>query len=236
VCSGNRARLSEIDCNIRQAPGPYIPAHSASPKREVMGLLVLFVLLVVGVYAAYTPFSYSTTIRAPAATVFALIDDFHHWPLWSAQEHLDPAIERSYEGPARGKGARSSWNSTGRTGQGTLEIVESIPNTKVTVRTQHIRPGLGESINVFMLHESSNGTKVTWTSRAANQRIGRSVSAILSLLLNRTVQRTMRAFFPTRTRGDVSLMRNPIDDIFEGSLARLKAAAERGADWGATTS
>jgi len=193
-----------------------------------MGLIAVFVLLVVAVYAALTPFRYSTTIHAPPERVFALLDDFHNWPNWSAQEHLDPAIQRSYEGTSRGKGAISSWTSTGRTGQGSMEIVESIPNTKVAVRTRHVRPGLAESLNVFTLDARDDGTRVTWTSRGTNQRMGRAVSAIFSLFLNRAFQRIMSAFFPTRTQGDPSRIRNPIDDIFEGSLARLKAVAERG--------
>ena len=56
------------------------------------------------VYAAMRPGAFrlerSTVIAAPPEKVFALIDNFHHWSQWSPWEHIDPALKRSYSGPA----------------------------------------------------------------------------------------------------------------------------------------
>ena len=35
----------------------------------------------------------STTISAPAETIFPFIDDFHAWSRWSPYEKLDPIIQ-----------------------------------------------------------------------------------------------------------------------------------------------
>ena len=38
----------------------------------------------------------TTTVSAPAAVVFANLNDLHRWRDWSPYEGLDPALRRSY--------------------------------------------------------------------------------------------------------------------------------------------
>lgn len=47
----------------------------------------------------------SAVVRADAASVHALIDDFHQWVKWSPYEGVDPDLKRTYTGPDAGVGA-----------------------------------------------------------------------------------------------------------------------------------
>ena len=48
----------------------------------------------------------STFIKAPAATVHALVNDFHEWEKWSPWVKMDAGhLSQTYEGPASGVGA-----------------------------------------------------------------------------------------------------------------------------------
>ena len=58
----------------------------------------------------------STTIAAPAAKVFPLIDDFRRWTAWSPFEKMDPTMKRTYGTPAAGPGATYAWDGEGQAG------------------------------------------------------------------------------------------------------------------------
>ena len=52
----------------------------------------------------------STFIKAPAATVHALVNDFHEWEKWSPWVKMDAGhLSQTYEGPASGVGAGYTW-------------------------------------------------------------------------------------------------------------------------------
>ena len=60
----------------------------------------------------------SATIAAPAPAVCALVDDFHKWGSWSPYEKLDPAMRKTYDGPASGNGAVYTWAGNAKAGAG----------------------------------------------------------------------------------------------------------------------
>ena len=80
----------------------------------------------------------ATLIAAPPEKVFALIDNFHQWPQWSPWEHLDPALQRSHEGPEAGRGAIYTWNGNNKVGNGRMEILESSAAAKVVIKTTQL--------------------------------------------------------------------------------------------------
>jgi len=112
----------------------------------------------------------SITIQAPAEKIFALIDDFHHWPGWAPQDKEDPTMKRIYSGEESGAGAISDWQGTGNTGKGRMTITESTAPNKVVVKVDFVRPFVAHNINEFVLEPSQPGTatKVTWTMRGRN--------------------------------------------------------------------
>jgi len=64
----------------------------------IVAVLVIAVA-VVAIYAATKPDSFtvrrSIAIKAPPETIFALINDFHGWGVWSSYENKDPAMKRT---------------------------------------------------------------------------------------------------------------------------------------------
>jgi hypothetical protein len=80
----------------------------------LMIIIVAVVLIVaVLVFAATRPDTFRiqrrTSIKAPPAKVFALINDFRNWDAWSPWEKMDPAMQKTHSGATIGRGAVYEW-------------------------------------------------------------------------------------------------------------------------------
>ncbi len=144
----------------------------------------------------------STMIDAPPEKVFALVDDFHHWPQWAPQDREDPSTTRTYSGPESGVGAMSTWDSKGSAGKGSMAITQATPSTEVTVIVDFERPFTAHNTNVFRLEPAGGGTQVTWTWHGTIPYIGKVMGIFVS-------------------------MDRMIGKHFEDGLANLKGAAEQ---------
>ncbi len=86
--------------------------------------LVIAALVIVGlfVFVGARPDSFrrerSISINAVPEKGFALINDFHEWSHCSPWDKFDPALQRTYSGPASG-----------------VEITGAAPNAKLAVRS-----------------------------------------------------------------------------------------------------
>src|SRR5438270_13702515 len=95
-------------------------------------LLVLSaVIVVLAITIATRPADFriqrSVTIAAPASIVFAQIEDFHRWSVWSPYEKLDPTMQKSYLGAPSGTG--STFHYIGKkAGEGRMTITDVRPN------------------------------------------------------------------------------------------------------------
>jgi len=110
----------------------------------------------------------STTIQAPAETIFMMIDDLHIWPRWSPQDLLNPKMKRTYDGSDTGIGATSDWNGPRRAGKAHMVITESVPQRSVVIKVDWEKPFVAENINRFTLEPDGTGTKVTWSLQGQN--------------------------------------------------------------------
>ena len=83
----------------------------------LIGLAVLLIVFVIVVATRSAEFriTRTTTIAAPPLAVFAQVNDFHRWMAWSPWEKLDPALKRTYAGPAAG--TRRRFRQDGLAGQ-----------------------------------------------------------------------------------------------------------------------
>ncbi len=102
----------------------------------------------------------STTIDAPAATVYALVSGFRSLHEWSPWFDEDARAHYAYEGPAWGVGAKMRWSSED-VGQGSQEIVEVAPNERV--RTRLAFGDERQAMAEFRLTPASGGTLVRWS-------------------------------------------------------------------------
>ena len=104
-----------------------------------LAAVVALLLLV----AATRPDTFRVTrtavIKAPAAKIFALIDNLHSFNNWNPYERKDPGVKGSYSGPARGVGAAYAWDSR-KVGAGRMEIIASEAPNKLTMQLDFIKP------------------------------------------------------------------------------------------------
>ena len=174
---------------------------------KTIAIAAAAVVAAVLVYASTKPDTFrvqrSTTVSAPPAAVYALIDDFHRWGEWSPFEKLDPAMRRTFDGAPRGVGAVYAWAGNGKAGAGRMEIVEARP-TRVAIRLDFEKPMRVRNTAEFTLEPAGEATRVTWAMHGPNLFIGKVIGLFVDM--DRMVGRD-----------------------FEAGLAALKAAAERDA-------
>ncbi|MBD9574400.1 SRPBCC family protein [Pseudomonas sp. BGr12] len=172
-----------------------------------IGLVVVVAVVVVLVLAANRPGTFrverSARIQAPPEKVQGYIEDFHLWAQWSPFEKLDPAMQRSFSGADKGRGAVYAWEGNGKAGAGRMEILESDPGSRVTIALDFFKPFKASNTAEFTLVPRDGGTEVTWAMFGPVP----------------FVAKIMHLFF------DVDSM---VGKDFEAGLANLKALAEKG--------
>ena len=111
----------------------------------LIGSLLLIAAFLVVVW--FQPDDYrltrQTVIAAPAAAVFAQVNDLKNWDDWSPWAKLDPNAKVTFSGPQSGPGATFKWDGNDKVGAGTMTITESKPNQRIATRTDFTRPFAG---------------------------------------------------------------------------------------------
>ncbi len=171
-----------------------------------IALVIVALIAIVLIYATTRPDSFSVqrtaTIKAPPEKVFALINDFHHWPAWSPWEKLDPAMKRTHSGATSGKGAVYAWVGNSDVGEGRMEIVDSVPSSKVDIKLDFITPFESKNTTLFTLQPQGDSTQVTWLMQGPAPYVTQLMTVFVS-------------------------MDKMIGKDFEAGLANLKANAEK---------
>lgn len=169
-----------------------------------IALLVALALLLL--YVAAQPAQFRVTrnavIKAPAARIFALIDDLRAFNNWNPYEKKDPGVQGEYSGPARGVGAAYAWRGR-KIGQGRLEITDSRAPTKLLMRLDFVKPFEAHNIAEFtLLPHGDELTVVSWAMHGP-------------------------APFLQRLAGVFIDMDRVVGKDFEAGLANLKSLTER---------
>jgi hypothetical protein len=128
----------------------------------VGAVIVLFVVLV-----ALQPAEFSVTrtgtMSAPAADVFAQVNDFHKWNAWSPWAKIDPAMKQTFEGAQAGTGAIYTWLGNKKVGEGRMTITESRPSDLVMIKLEFLKPFKATNATEFTFKPEGNQMLVTWT-------------------------------------------------------------------------
>ena len=171
--------------------------------------IAIAVVVVVGgflIYAATRPDTFrverTATIKAPPERIFPLINDFQRWGAWSPFEKKDPAMKRTLSGAPSGSGAVYEWDGNKEIGQGRMEIVESVPPSRVTLKLDFTRPFEAHNIVDFTLEPRGDSTQVTWAIHGPSPFI----SKVMGIVFN---------------------MDKMIGKDFEAGLAALKTVSEQ---------
>lgn len=173
---------------------------------KIIAIVVVVLVAAMLVYAATRPGTFrverAIRIQAPAEKIYALIEDFHAWDAWSPYEKLDPAMQRTFGGAARGPGAVYAWDSKGKAGAGRMQIADVSPPSQVTIDLDFSRPMKAHNIAEFTPRPDGDATNVTWSMHGPSPYIAK----------------VMGLFF------DMDRM---IGKDFKTGLADLKAIAEK---------
>jgi carbon monoxide dehydrogenase subunit G len=170
-------------------------------------IVVVVVVLIAGVliFAATKPDKFrvqrAASIKAPPEKIFAFLNDFRRWDAWSPWEKKDPAMKRTFGAATSGKGAVYAWKGNKDVGQGRMEIAESVPPFKITLKLDFVKPFEAHNIVQFTLEPKGNVTNVTWAMQGDTPYFAK----IIHVFIN---------------------MDSMVGKDFETGLANLKAAAE----------
>lgn len=169
-------------------------------------LVVALLIVVVLIIAAFKPNSFAVqrtvTIQASADKIFPLINDYRNWPQWSPYEKLDPDMKKTISGPPSGLGAVYEWSGNSKAGAGRMEITQSAPSSKVTIKLDFSKPMEGHNLAEFTIQPKGNSTDVTWAMSGGMPYVAK----------------VMTMFFS---------MDKMIGNEFETGLANMKAVAEK---------
>lgn len=140
----------------------------------------------------------SAEIDAHPATVFALLNNFRRYALWSPLVDTDPNVRMLYSGNDKGVGAIMSWDGA-IVGSGTQTIVESRPYEQIRIVMNPGEPG-----EALLLFDLAAGTGTTIVSLRFEADYGMNIVArYFAPMLGRIVARD-----------------------YESGMANLKALAE----------
>ena len=128
-----------------------------------IGVVVAGLVVVVALRPSEYRVARRTTIAAPAAAVFAQVNDFHNWGAWNPWAKIDPAMKQSYEGAPAGIGAVYTWAGNKEVGEGRMTLVESRPNELIRIKLEFLKPFAATSLAEFTFQPEADRTAVTWS-------------------------------------------------------------------------
>jgi uncharacterized protein YndB with AHSA1/START domain len=143
-------------------------------------VIVVFVI-VVALQPANFRVTRSTTINAPAATVFAQVNDFYKWDAWSPWAKLDPAMKQTHEGSPEGTGAIYSWVGNKDVGEGRMTLTESKPNELIRIKLEFIKPFAAVNTTEFTFKPEGNQTSVTWDMTGEKNFMSKAFCLFMSM-------------------------------------------------------
>lgn len=148
----------------------------------VVGAVLAVAIGVLLLLAARRPdsFSYerSVIIHAPAERIFPLIADPIAFNTWNPFNE-EPSIKGTYSGPARGPGARYTFESR-KAGTGFTEIIEEHAPRHLVVRLVMTKPMACDNRVDFRLEPATGGTRVTWAMSGPMTFMGKVMNQVIN--------------------------------------------------------
>ena len=173
---------------------------------KIVAVVVVLLVAAVLIFAVTRPDTFrvqrSISIKAPPDKIYALINDFDRWRAWSPYEKLDPAMKRNRSGATSGKGSVYEWEGNSKVGKGRMEIADTSPPSRMTIKLDFLKPFEAHNTAEFTLDAKGDATNVTW---AMDGPVSYPVK-IMHLFFN---------------------MDKMVGSQFEEGLANLKAIAEK---------
>jgi len=131
----------------------------------LIALAVIVIVFVVVVALRPSEYRVARTlmISAPAAAVFAQVNDFHKWDAWNPWAKIDPAMKQTYAGAPAGAGAVYTWTGNKEVGEGRMTLAESRPHELIRIDLEFLKPFAATSVAEFTFKPEGDRTAVTWS-------------------------------------------------------------------------
>jgi hypothetical protein len=151
----------------------------------IVAVVLAVAIAIVLILAATKPDSFSVEreidIAAPADRIFPRINDFHQWVSWSPWENKDPAMKRSYDGPASGKGAVYGWEGNKNVGSGRMEILEAQAPSKILIKLDFLKPFEAHNTAEFTMLPQGASTRLIWVMRGPAPFMSKLMQVFMNL-------------------------------------------------------
>jgi len=121
------------------------------------------------------------SVKAPPEKIYPMIEDFHRWNSWSPYEKKDLAMKRTFGGSPSGKGAVYEWNGNRNVGSGRMEIADTVPASKVSIKLDFLAPFEGHNVADFTLEPKGDSTFVKWAMHGPNSFMGKLMSVFINM-------------------------------------------------------
>ena len=132
----------------------------------IIAVIIAIAIAAVLILAATKPDRFGVqreiTVKASAEKIFPLINDFHHWVVWSPYEKKDAAMKRTFGGADSGRGAIYGWDGNNNVGSGRMEILDSNAPSKIVIKLDFFKPFEGHNTAEFTMLPQGDATHVTW--------------------------------------------------------------------------
>lgn len=152
---------------------------------KIIGITVIVLIVGVLIIAAMQPNTFrvqrSVSIKAAPGRIFPFLNDFEKAMAWSPYEQKDPAMKRRFDGATGGKGAVYEFEGNKDVGAGRIEIIESVPYEKVTLRLDMLKPMRASNTVEYRLEPKGSATEVTWAMHGEAPLISRVVCLFLNM-------------------------------------------------------
>ena len=129
-----------------------------------LGIVAVLALAVGLVLPSHRHISESVETNRKMTIVYDTVNNLNRFKDWNPLVLRDPHMQLNVSGPAAGVGARLDYNSTdGRLGQGSWEIVESVPNEKVVIKVENPQRGHEKKVQFLLEPTGKNNRNVKIT-------------------------------------------------------------------------
>lgn len=150
-------------------------------KKIGIALFLVFVAFITLVSAQPSDFKVERSLfmQAPVARIYEQVNTHRNWVAWSPWAELDPNMKATFEGPESGVGSVHSWSGNNEVGEGKSTITESVPNERIQMRLDFVRPMESTSTVEFAFNPEPQGTLVTWSMWGKNNFIGKAFGLVM---------------------------------------------------------
>lgn len=149
----------------------------------IVGIVMLGALGVVLFALATQPDTFrvqrAMTINAPADKLVGILTDLRRGAEWSPYEKKDPAMKKTFSGPANGPGAKLAWDGNSDVGAGSLTVADVTPS-KVTLNLAMTRPMNANNVVEYTFAPQGNATTMTWAMHGPMPLISKVICVFLN--------------------------------------------------------